>query len=66
MLLNLSDHLVPPQGSENFAAAAQLAGVDIDVIRRPWADHTTGLQYHSVTNQVFLQLAKRFFQSHGV
>ena len=66
MLLNLSDHLVPPRGGENFAAAAKLAGVDIDVIRRPWADHTTGLQYHSVTNQVFLQLAQRFLGEHGV
>ena len=66
MLLNLSDHLVPPRGGENFAAAAELAGVDIRVIRRPWADHTTGLQYHSVTNQVFLQVAQRFLADHGV
>ena len=66
VLLNMSDHLVPPRGGENFAAAADLAGVDIEVVRRPWADHTTGLQYHSVTNQVFLGLAERFLREHGV
>jgi acetyl esterase/lipase len=66
VLLNMSDHLVPPRGGENFAAAADLAGVDIEVIRRPWADHTTGLQYHSVTNQVFLGLAQRYLRDHGV
>jgi acetyl esterase/lipase len=55
ILLAENDHLVPIAGALQFIDRAQQAGVRIHVMRFPWADHGTALQYYNVVNQAWLQ-----------
>lgn len=65
LLLAENDHLVPVAGALQFIGRAQQAGVRIHVMRFPWADHGTALQYYNVVNQAWLQGMLQHFTDHA-
>jgi acetyl esterase len=60
------DHLVDPQAAYGFAAKAQAAGVPVDVIRMPYAEHAFDMTSGSIGNQLVRQAMLRFLLQHGL
>ena len=61
-----ADHLVVPQAAYDFAAKASAAGVETQVIRMPYAEHSFDLRSGSIGNQLVRQAMLRFLQRHGM
>lgn len=59
-----SDHLVPIAGTKNFVEMARAQGTPIDVVYRPWADHTISMS--ALQGQAVLNGLVRHFRAHGV
>lgn len=61
------DGLVPSQSVYRFADQARLAGVDIELVRIPFASHVYNqLAYNSIGNQARLSITKRYLLERGL
>jgi acetyl esterase/lipase len=60
-----NDHLVPIAGALQFIDQARRAGVRVQTVRFPWADHAVNFQYHGVTNQAMVQIMFQHFCRNG-
>lgn len=65
LTLSENDHLVPIAGAEAFVEQARAAGIDVVVVRRAFADHSAGLSYHGIANQMLLDRAHALFVANG-
>lgn len=61
-----ADHLVAPQAAFDFAARSRGAGVDVRVIRMPYAEHAFDLRSGSIGNQLVRGAMLRFLTEHGL
>lgn len=60
-----ADHLVPVDGAYRFAERARAAGVDVDLVAVPYADHVFDGRRGSVGEQAYRQLTARWLRDHG-
>jgi acetyl esterase len=65
IVLAANDRLVPIAGALDFIDRARAAGVPLQVVSFPWADHGMALQYYSVANQAWLRLMAQHFCRYG-
>lgn len=61
-----ADHLVVPQAAYEFSERTRAAGVDVQVIRMPYAEHAFDLRSGSIGNQLVRQAMLRFLRQHGL
>jgi acetyl esterase/lipase len=61
-----ADHLVVPQAAFDFADKAKAAGVDIRLIRWPYAEHAFDLSSGSIGNQFVREAMLHFLSDHGL
>lgn len=61
-----SDHLVAPDAAYAFATQARSAGVDMRLIRMPYAEHAFDLTVGSIGNQLVRQATLHFLEEHGL
>ena len=66
LLVPEADHLVAPEAAYAFAAKARHAGIDMRVIRMPYAEHAFDLRSGSIGNQLVRQAMLQFMQAHGL
>ncbi len=60
-----ADHLVPVDGTYRFAERARAAGVDVELVAVPYADHVFDGRRGSVGQQAYRQLTARWLRDHG-
>jgi acetyl esterase/lipase len=60
-----ADHLVPVDGTYRFAERARAAGVDVELVAVPYADHVFDGRRGSIGQQAYRQLAARWLRDHG-
>lgn len=60
-----ADHLVPVAGTYRFAEQATAAGVDVDLVTVPYADHVFDARPGSIGQQAYRQLTARWLRDHG-
>ena len=65
VIFGANDHLVPPAATDRFVQQAYSAGVKIDGVRLPYADHAFNLNQYSIGNQFYLGMTERFLIAHG-
>ena len=65
LLLGADDHLVPTSGALRLADQARAAGVDIEVVSVPHADHVFDARTGSIGQQAYRQLTARWLRDHG-
>lgn len=65
IIVPAADHLVPVAGTYRFAEQAAAAGVDVDVVTVPYADHVFDARPGSLGRQAFRQLTARWLRDHG-
>ena len=65
ILLGEADHLVPTDGTYRFADAARAAGVDVDLVAVPYADHVFDARTGSIGQQAYRQLTAKWLREHG-
>ena len=65
ILLGEADHLVPAAGAYRFAEQAREAGVDVELVAVPYADHVFDARPGSIGQQAYRQLTARWLRSHG-
>jgi acetyl esterase/lipase len=62
-----NDGLVPPWSVYRFADQARLAGVDIELVRIPFASHVYNqIASHSIGNQARLSITRRYLLERGL
>ena len=61
-----ADHLVVPAAAYAFASRARSAGIEVRLIRMPYAEHAFDLRSGSIGNQLVRQAMLRFLHSHGM
>ncbi|RYE70571.1 MAG: alpha/beta hydrolase [Rhizobiaceae bacterium] len=61
-----ADHLVVPAAADEFARRTRAAGVDLRMIRMPFAEHAFDLRSGSIGNQMVRQVMLRFLEEHGL
>jgi acetyl esterase len=59
------DHLVPVDGTYRFAEQARAAGVDVELVVVPYADHVFDGRRGSIGEQAYRQLTARWLRDHG-
>ena len=64
LLVGENDRLVPPEGAYDFAAKARRAGVEVRLIRVPYADHSFDAR-PGVLNQLVRQTTLAFLERHA-
>lgn len=64
LLLGADDHLVPPGGTLRFADRARAAGVDVEVVSVPHADHVFDARTGSIGQQAYRQLTAAWLRDH--
>lgn len=65
IILPEADHLVPVAGTYRFAEQATAAGVDVDLVPVPFADHVFDARPGSIGQQAYRQLTARWLRDHG-
>lgn len=61
IFLSNDDRLVPIGGTQRFIGEVRRAGVTINTIRFPFADHSLSIKYNGIANQAMLQIMDAFF-----
>jgi acetyl esterase len=61
-----ADHLVPVDGTYRFVEQARAAGVDVDLVTVPYADHVYDGRRGSIGAQAYRQLTARWLRDHGL
>ena len=61
-----ADHLVAPEAAYDFAARARAAGIDMRLIRMPYAEHAFDLRSGSIGSQLVRQAMLQFLKAHGL
>ncbi len=59
------DHLVPVDGTYRFAEQARAAGVEVELVAVPYADHVFDGRRGSIGDQAYRQLTARWLRDHG-
>jgi acetyl esterase/lipase len=65
IIVGEADHLVPVGGTHRFAERAMAAGVDVDLVSVPYADHVFDGRRGSIGQQAYRQLTVRWLREHG-
>jgi acetyl esterase/lipase len=65
MILGGADHLVPNGGAYRFAERARAAGVEVELVTVPYADHVFDARPGSLGQQAFRQLTAQWLRDHG-
>ena len=65
IIVGEADHLVPVDGTYRFAERATAAGVDVDLVAVPHADHVFDGRRGSIGQQAYRQLTARWLRDHG-
>ena len=65
MILGGADHLVPNAGAYRFAEQARAAGVQVELVTVPYADHGFDARPGSIGQQAYRQLTAQWLRSHG-
>lgn len=65
ILLPEDDHLVPPADTYRFVEQARAAGVEVDLVAVPFADHVFDARPGSIGEQAYRQLTERWLREHG-
>lgn len=65
ILVGAEDHLVPIGPTYRFADTARAAGVDVDLVVVPYADHVFDARTGSIGQQAFRQLTANWLRRHG-
>jgi acetyl esterase len=60
-----ADHLVPVVGTYRFVDRAKAAGVDVELVTVPYADHVFDDRGGSIGEQAYRQLTARWLRDHG-
>jgi acetyl esterase len=66
ILMGAADHLVPTEGTYRFADQARAAGVDVELVAVPYADHVFDGRTGSVGQQAYRQLTAKWLRDHGL
>jgi acetyl esterase/lipase len=65
MIVGEADQLVPPQGAYRFTEQARNHGVDVELVRVPYADHVFDGRAGSIGQQAYRQLTVKWLRHHG-
>jgi acetyl esterase/lipase len=65
ILFGAADHLVPTEGTYRFAELAGAAGVDVELVAVPYADHVFDARPGSIGQQAYRQLTAQWLRDHG-
>jgi acetyl esterase len=65
ILFGAADHLVPTEGTYRFAGLARAAGVDVELVAVPYADHVFDARPGSIGQQAYRQLTAKWLRDHG-
>lgn len=65
VILGEADHLVPTAGTYRFVEKARAAGVDVELVTVPYADHVFDARPGSIGQQAFRQLTAQWLRNHG-
>jgi acetyl esterase len=65
VILGEADHLVPVDGTYRFVERARAAGVDVELVGVPHADHVFDGRRGSIGEQAYRQLTARWLRDHG-
>jgi acetyl esterase len=65
IIVGEADHLVPVDGTYRFADLARAAGVDLELVSVPYADHVFDGRRGSIGEQAYRQLTARWLREHG-
>jgi len=65
VILGEADHLVPVGGTYRFVERARAAGVDVQLVGVPYADHVFDGRRGSIGEQAYRQLTARWLRDHG-
>ena len=60
-----ADHLVPVEGTYRFTERARGAGIDVELVAVPYADHVFDARRGSIGQQAYRQLTARWLREHG-
>lgn len=60
-----ADHLAPFDATSRFAERARAAGVDVELVAVPYADHVFDARPGSIGQQAYRQLTARWLREHG-
>jgi acetyl esterase/lipase len=64
MIVPEADHIVPVAGAYQFADAATAAGVDVELVVIPYADHSFQARAGNIGQQAYRQLTARWLRDH--
>ncbi|MGE2726191.1 alpha/beta hydrolase [Mycolicibacterium pulveris] len=65
IILPEADHLAPAEDTYRFDEQAAAAGVDVELVAVPFADHVFDARPGSIGQQAFRQLTARWLRDHG-
>lgn len=65
ILMGAADHLVPTEGTYRFADQARAAGVEVELVAVPYADHVFDGRSGSIGQQAYRQLTAKWLRDHG-
>ncbi len=65
IILGEADHLVPTAGTYRFTEQARAAGVEVELVSVPYADHVFDGRPGSIGQQAYRQLTARWLRTHG-
>ena len=65
VILGEADHLVPVDGTYTFVERARAAGVEVELVDVPYADHVFDGRRGSIGEQAYRQLTARWLRDHG-
>jgi acetyl esterase/lipase len=65
IIVGEADHLVPVDGAYRFAEKARAAGVDVDLVAVPYADHVFDGRRGSIGEQAYRQLTAQWLRANG-
>lgn len=65
ILMGAADHLVPTDGTYRFVDQARAAGVDVELVAVPYADHVFDGRTGSIGQQAYRQLTLKWLRDHG-
>ena len=65
VIVGEADHLVPVEGTYRFTERVRSAGVDVELVAVPYADHVFDARRGSIGQQAYRQLTARWLEAHG-
>jgi acetyl esterase len=65
IVIGEADHLVPVNGTYRFVDRARAAGIDVDLVTVPYADHVFDGRRGSIGEQAYRQLTAHWLREHG-